>query len=342
MQLGQQPDRRARRRPVPARRHRRHGCRVRIHVRHAGHSEPDPREQELPHRLGNSDRQAIRHAVAGRQSLDAHFTAGRDQRGRGDRQEPEPRQHGGQDGQGAGSHVEKRGRLPPKPQTKAAMLPAGDAQAGPPRRRPRQPPARRAPTKPSGRPERGQSARHAWQRSDNRLARQVVDAGRRTWEYRRVVRPNDTNVDRALHVTSRSRDPNLARLRPKPGRLRHRPSRHPSRPSLSRPRLQRAGGVPSDRAPPAARRHGSPDAGGRSPPGADLPPGAQPTRRRCAPARRHAAHQQLKGRPIGRVLTKMGKVTREQVVEALEFPEEKGRRAGPNSHRSRIHQGKSI
>ena len=28
---------------------------------------------------------------------------------------------------------------------------------------------------------------------------------------------------------------------------------------------------------------------------------------------------QLKGRPIGRVLTKMGKVTREQVVEALVY-----------------------
>jgi type IV pilus assembly protein PilB len=33
---------------------------------------------------------------------------------------------------------------------------------------------------------------------------------------------------------------------------------------------------------------------------------------------------QLQGRPIGRVLTKMGKVTREQVVEALEFQKKKG------------------
>ncbi|HEX8523551.1 MAG TPA: ATPase, T2SS/T4P/T4SS family [Tepidisphaeraceae bacterium] len=33
---------------------------------------------------------------------------------------------------------------------------------------------------------------------------------------------------------------------------------------------------------------------------------------------------QLKGRPIGRVLTKMGKVTREQVVEALTFQKSKG------------------
>ncbi|HWE93202.1 MAG TPA: ATPase, T2SS/T4P/T4SS family [Tepidisphaeraceae bacterium] len=33
---------------------------------------------------------------------------------------------------------------------------------------------------------------------------------------------------------------------------------------------------------------------------------------------------ELKGRPIGRVLTKMGKVTREQVVEALDFQKRKG------------------
>jgi len=33
---------------------------------------------------------------------------------------------------------------------------------------------------------------------------------------------------------------------------------------------------------------------------------------------------ELKGRPIGRVLTKMGKVTREQVVEALDFQKKKG------------------
>ena len=34
--------------------------------------------------------------------------------------------------------------------------------------------------------------------------------------------------------------------------------------------------------------------------------------------------EQLKGRPLGRVLTKMGKVTREQVVEALDFQKKKG------------------
>src|SRR5690349_6404346 len=33
---------------------------------------------------------------------------------------------------------------------------------------------------------------------------------------------------------------------------------------------------------------------------------------------------QLQGRPIGRVLTKMGKVNRDQVVEALDFQRQKG------------------
>ena len=36
------------------------------------------------------------------------------------------------------------------------------------------------------------------------------------------------------------------------------------------------------------------------------------------------AISELQGRQIGRVLTKMGKVTREQVVEALDFQKSKG------------------
>src|SRR4051812_49484255 len=34
---------------------------------------------------------------------------------------------------------------------------------------------------------------------------------------------------------------------------------------------------------------------------------------------------ELQGRPIGRVLTKMGKVTRDQVVEALQFQKTRGK-----------------
>src|SRR5579864_3627498 len=64
---------------------------------------------------------------------------------------------------------------------------------------------------------------------------------------------------------------------------------------------------PKPPAPPGAA------GGGQTPPPA--PPGDD------APAPNIA---ELKGRPIGRVLTKMGKVTREQVVEALDFQKRKG------------------
>ena len=43
-----------------------------------------------------------------------------------------------------------------------------------------------------------------------------------------------------------------------------------------------------------------------------------------APAAGMPPIDQLQGRPIGRVLTKMGKVTREQIVEALTFQKSKG------------------
>jgi hypothetical protein len=48
---------------------------------------------------------------------------------------------------------------------------------------------------------------------------------------------------------------------------------------------------------------------------------------------------QLQGRPIGRVLTKMGKVNREQVVEALDFQKRKGGALRSNPHRPGLHQG---
>src|SRR4029077_14887535 len=52
--------------------------------------------------------------------------------------------------------------------------------------------------------------------------------------------------------------------------------------------------------------------------GATPPPGAAASGPSMPPI------DQLQGRPIGRVLTKMGKVTREQVVEALTFQKSKG------------------
>jgi type IV pilus assembly protein PilB len=65
-------------------------------------------------------------------------------------------------------------------------------------------------------------------------------------------------------------------------------------------------------APPASNM----PAGGSAPPGGG---GGAPT---AAPGM--PPIDQLQGRPIGRVLTKMGKVTREQVVEALTFQKSKG------------------
>jgi type IV pilus assembly protein PilB len=61
--------------------------------------------------------------------------------------------------------------------------------------------------------------------------------------------------------------------------------------------------------------------------GPAVPPGAKPVATQgggapAAPAM--PAIAELKGRPIGRILTKMEKVTREQVVEALDFQKRKG------------------
>ena len=62
--------------------------------------------------------------------------------------------------------------------------------------------------------------------------------------------------------------------------------------------------------------------------GAAKSPAATPPAGQAAPAGPAAYGglpvEQLQGRPLGRVLTKMGKVTREQVVEALSFQKQKG------------------
>jgi type IV pilus assembly protein PilB len=65
--------------------------------------------------------------------------------------------------------------------------------------------------------------------------------------------------------------------------------------------------------------------GGAKPPGGGGPgkPGGG-----AAPSGGMPPIDQLQGRPIGRVLTKMGKVTREQVIEALNFQKSKGGAVG--------------
>jgi type IV pilus assembly protein PilB len=69
------------------------------------------------------------------------------------------------------------------------------------------------------------------------------------------------------------------------------------------------GGVPGR--PGGGGGPGKPGGGGGSAPSGGMPP-----------------IDQLQGRPIGRVLTKMGKVTREQVIEALNFQKSKGGAVG--------------
>jgi len=64
----------------------------------------------------------------------------------------------------------------------------------------------------------------------------------------------------------------------------------------------------------------TPPAGGNPPPGAN-PPGPTPGGGQSAPGMPPIS--ELKGRPLGRILQKMGKVTREQYTEALNFQKTK-------------------
>src|SRR5687768_12992926 len=84
-------------------------------------------------------------------------------------------------------------------------------------------------------------------------------------------------------------------------------------------------GRPANMVPP---RPGGGAAPGAAKPSSNLPGAAKPPAG-GAPTGGGAGStmppiDQLQGRPIGRVLTKMGKVTREQVVEALTFQKSKG------------------
>jgi type IV pilus assembly protein PilB len=61
-----------------------------------------------------------------------------------------------------------------------------------------------------------------------------------------------------------------------------------------------------------------------APPTADAPAAAVPAAAPAAPTPGIPPISELKGRPLGRVLQKMGKVTREQYTEALNFQKQKG------------------
>mgnify|MGYP000274200123 CR=1 FL=1 len=89
-----------------------------------------------------------------------------------------------------------------------------------------------------------------------------------------------------------------------------------------RPVSPAPGGGRPPQAPPSSTGGSNRVAGGGSGGGVPGRPGGPPD---AAPAGGGMPPiDQLKGRPIGRVLTKMGKVTRDQVVEALQFQKSKG------------------
>lgn len=94
-------------------------------------------------------------------------------------------------------------------------------------------------------------------------------------------------------------------------------------PIIPRPVLRPAGqGQPAPGAKPAA-----PSGNGAKPgPAAPASPAAAGPEAPAAPAAGTGMPPvaELKGRPIGRVLTKMNKVTRDQIVEALDFQKKKG------------------
>ncbi|HEY8749143.1 MAG TPA: ATPase, T2SS/T4P/T4SS family [Tepidisphaeraceae bacterium] len=126
---------------------------------------------------------------------------------------------------------------------------------------------------------------------------------------------------------------------PKPVAPAPRPAGSTPPPGAPRPAVTIKPAVPGARPPTAAPGLGNrvpaavPRPTGAAPAGAPKPtappatPGVAGGGKAAAAAAADAAAPQiaeLKGRPIGRVLTKMGKVTREQVVEALDFQKRKG------------------
>ncbi|HYO08435.1 MAG TPA: ATPase, T2SS/T4P/T4SS family [Tepidisphaeraceae bacterium] len=105
----------------------------------------------------------------------------------------------------------------------------------------------------------------------------------------------------------------------------------PKAPSVGASAPPTASGRPANMVPPrpggATAPAGAPRPGmpGAKPGGPGAPGGAKPGMPASAPAGGAMPPiDQLQGRPIGRVLTKMGKVTRDQVVEALTFQKSKG------------------
>jgi type IV pilus assembly protein PilB len=112
------------------------------------------------------------------------------------------------------------------------------------------------------------------------------------------------------------------------GNVANRPGGPAQKPNVTTPKAPEVGAAapPTAAGQPASKvvaPPGAPRPAAAAATGAPRPPGAAP-----APAAHANAPtpsiDELKSRPLGRVLTKMGKVTREQVVEALNFQKGKG------------------
>jgi len=114
----------------------------------------------------------------------------------------------------------------------------------------------------------------------------------------------------------------------RPVPMQNRPGVVPYKPPVAP--AARPGGAPISPAAkpgaPAAGNGAAPKAAAAGPaaPGAAKPAAAAPAAPAAGGPTGMPGVGELKGRPIGRVLTKMNKVTREQVVEALEFQKKKG------------------
>jgi type IV pilus assembly protein PilB len=114
---------------------------------------------------------------------------------------------------------------------------------------------------------------------------------------------------------------------PDPGKRPTPPTSGAARPTAGAPTSNPASPAKPGVARPVPPNAAKPVAGPAKP----VVPGSGPAASRPAPAAAPAAPasgmppiDQLQGRPIGRVLTKMGRVTREQIVEALTFQKSKG------------------
>jgi type IV pilus assembly protein PilB len=139
--------------------------------------------------------------------------------------------------------------------------------------------------------------------------------------------PDDPNKRPAASTPASSQQQPQQPQQQKPGMPAQKPNvTTPKAPSVGASAPPTAGGMPANKVPVPGAPRPAPGAkivtpGNLQSPAAGAAAGA------AAPAG-PVSVEELKGRPLGRILTKMGKVTREQVVEALNFQKSKGGAVG--------------